>query len=139
MPLQLLPVTEADAPRIVELEHLVYKDDCLTPILFPGPFPADASTQRANEVIEQFHADPTARWLKVVDTESGEMAAFAKWNIYKPGEPRPRVPDRFYGEGCNEAACKQFWGVMDEKRQAHMSKTAHVCKSSQCVTTRFYH
>jgi hypothetical protein len=127
MPLQVVPATEADAPRIVELEHLAYKDDSLTPILFPGPFPDDAPTIRAKEMIEQLQGDPTSKWLKVVDTDSNEMIAFAKWNLYKAGKPRPNGPERTYGQGCNEAACKQFWGVMDEKRQSHMARTPHVC------------
>jgi hypothetical protein len=138
MPLQVVPATESDAPRIVELEHLAYKDDSLTPILFPGPFPGDASAKRADEMIQQLHLDPTSRWLKVVDTDSNEMIAFAKWNVYEPGKPRPQLPERIYGQGCNKAACKQFWGVMDDKRQYHMGKTPHVCMLRVPVTLRLF-
>ena len=130
MPLQVIAATEADALRIVELEQLAYKDDVLTPILFPGPFPEGAAGKQADEMVHQLHADPTARWLKVVDNESQEMIAFAKWNVYEPGKPRPTVPPRTFGEGCNQAACKQFWGLMDEKRQHHMGKIPHVCEIS---------
>ncbi|KAI9881229.1 MAG: hypothetical protein M1823_006672, partial [Watsoniomyces obsoletus] len=77
-------------------------------------------------MVQQLHLDPTSRWLKVVDTDSDEMIAFAKWNVYEPGKPRPQLPERTYGQGCNEAACKQFWGVMDDKRQHLMGKTPHV-------------
>ena len=127
MPLKVVPATEADAPRIVELEHLAYKDDVLTPILFPGPFPEDASAKRADEMIQQLCSDPTIRWLKVIETGSDEMIAFAKWNVYEAGKPRPKVSGRSYGQGCNEAACTQFWGVMDEKRQYLMGQIPHVC------------
>lgn len=127
MPLKLVPATEADALRVIELEQLAYKDDELTPILFPGPFPENASTKRAEEMIQQFHNDPTTRWLKVDDLITNEMIAFAKWHVFEPGKPRPEMPQRSYGPGCNEAACKLFWGVMDQKRQHHMSQTPHVC------------
>ena len=128
MPLQVAPATESDAPRIVEIENMAYEDDVLTPILFPGPFPEGASAKRAEEMVQQLRMDPTSRWLKVIDTDTGKMIAFAKWNVYEPGAPRPKVPERSYGEGCNEPACRQFWGVMDEKRQHHMGKIPHVCK-----------
>ena len=78
-------------------------------------------------MMEQLRGDPTTKWLKVIDTESAEMVAFAKWNVYEAHKPRPNVPERSYGQGCNQAACKQFWGMMDEKRQKHMGKTPHVC------------
>jgi hypothetical protein len=128
MSLKIVSATAADAPRIIELELLAYKDDSLTPILFPGPFPEDASAKRADEMIQQLYSDPTTRWLKVVDTKTNEMIAFAKWHVYEPGKSRPKVAERSYGPGCNEAACKRFWGVMDEKRQHHMRETPHVCR-----------
>ena len=137
MPLQVVEAREADAPRIVELEQLAYRDDVLTPILFPGPFPEGAAEKQADEIVQQLRADPTARWLKVIDTESqDEMIAFAKWNVYEPGKARPAVPPRTFGQGCNAPACKQFWGLMDEKRQHHMGKIPHVCKIDLCLRFR---
>ncbi len=136
MSLQIFEATEADALRIVELEHLAYKDDVLTPILFPGPFPEDAAAKEADGMVQQLRKDPTARWLKAIDTDSKEMIAFAKWNVYEPGKPRPLVPQRTFGEGCNEAACKRFWGLMDEKRQHHMGKIPHVCENYSLLRIR---
>jgi hypothetical protein len=128
MPLTVSMATNADAPRIVEIEHLAYKDDVLTPILFPGPFPSDAVTTRAKELVSQLESDYTTRWLKVTDSATNEMIAYAKWNIYEPGKPRPDLPERSYGQGSNPAACKKFWGVMDEKRQQLMGQVPHLCE-----------
>ena len=72
MPLRVVKAIEADAPRIVEREQLAYKDDVLTTILFPGPFPEDAAAKQAEEMVQRLRADPTARWLKVVDIGSNE-------------------------------------------------------------------
>ena len=127
MPLQLTTATSSDAPQVIKLENEAYKSDILTPILFPGPFPADSSATRAEQMAQQLHDDPTTRWLKVIDTNTNEMIAFASWHVYEAGKARPPVPERTFGEGCNESACKQFWGGMDEKRQRLMGQTPHVC------------
>ena len=79
MPLVLQEAVEADALRIVEIERVAYGPGPLTPILFPGPFPPEAAQDRADGLIKQRRDDPNVRWLKVVDTETGELAAFAKW------------------------------------------------------------
>ncbi|OAP55832.1 hypothetical protein AYL99_09984 [Fonsecaea erecta] len=118
MPLVLQPANEADAARAVEIEYLAYASNPLNPILFPGPFPPEAKNERAEGLIKQLHEDPTTRWMKVVDTETGEIAAFAKWNIIQ--EPREPARTRQFGPGCNVQACEEFFGGIHAKRNELM-------------------
>ncbi|KIW94951.1 uncharacterized protein Z519_04931 [Cladophialophora bantiana CBS 173.52] len=123
MSLVLRPADEADAPRIVEIERLAYASNPLNPILFPGPFPAEATAERAEGLVKQLHEDPTIRWMKVLDTGTGEIAAFAKWNIIK--EPREPSRARQFGPGCNVEACEEFFGGIHRKRNELMGGKAY--------------
>lgn len=126
MPLVLEPAVEADAPRIVEIERLAYASNPLTPILFPGPFPPEATENRAEGLIKQFREDPTVRWIKVVDTETNELAAFAKWEIIDG--PKETVRTRQFGPGCNVEACEEFFGGIHRKREQLMGGKAYCCE-----------
>lgn len=136
MPLIVQPAEDSDATRIAEIERLAYADSALTPILFPGPFPPDALAMRAEGLIAQRQADPTIRWLKVVDTDTNELIAFAKWNIINMPTPwtqssqssqqtqetqqqqqqEPNKSSRQFGPGCNVEACEEFFGGIHRRR-----------------------
>lgn len=75
MPVTVQYASDADAPRAFEIEHEAYTlaADPMEPLMFPGPFPPDASQKRAADVLERKALDPTTVWLKAVDTATGEM------------------------------------------------------------------
>ncbi|KIX05194.1 uncharacterized protein Z518_06066 [Rhinocladiella mackenziei CBS 650.93] len=123
MPLVLEPAVEADAPRIVEVERLAYATNPLSPILFPGPFPPDALEKRAEGMVTQLKEDPTTRWMKVVDPETSEMVAFAKWNIMT--SPTTPKATRTFGPGCNVGACEEYFGGIHKKRNELMGGKAY--------------
>ena len=140
MPLVLQEAVEADAPRIVEIERLAYASSPLSPILFPGPFPPEVTNQRAEAMIKQLREDPTIRWLKIVDTETGEIASFAKWNIIE--KPKESAPSRQFGPGCNVEACEEFFGGIHRKRAELMAdkphcRMLHLPLSRSCTNTVF--
>ncbi len=126
MPLILEEAVEADVARIVEIERLAYASAPLAPILFPGPFPPGAADDRAIGLIKQFRENPTVRLVKVVDTEAGEIAAFAKWGINE--KPQKPVRSRKFGTGCNIEACEEFFGGIFRKRGELMGDKAHIRK-----------
>lgn len=128
MPLVLQPAVEADVHRICEIERLAYATNRLSPFLFPGPMPPDAQEKRAERLVIQLHEEPTIRWMKVVDTETGEMAAFAKWDIIE--KPKTSTFTRWFGEGCNVEACEEFFGGIHKKRNELMADKPHCCKFS---------
>ena len=134
MPLELRTAAPEDALRVIEIEHLAYKDDPVTPILFPGPFPDDAREARAKQIADQLKGDPSAVWTKVVDTDTGEMIAFSSWNVSKPGDPTAPKERRQFGPGCNIPACEEFWAPMYANREKYMGGRPHVCMRTTCLS-----
>lgn len=125
MPLVLQPAVDADAMRIAEIERLAFASNRLSPVLFPGPFPPDAAEKRAASLVTQRREDPTVRWMKVVDTETDELCAFAKWDIMET--PKEVRRTRQFGPGCNLEACEEFFGGIGRKRSELMGGKAYCC------------
>jgi GNAT superfamily N-acetyltransferase len=129
MPLQLLPVEDADFRRAVDLERLAFGSSPYNPILFPGPFPPDTAEKRAQELIIQRKEDSTTRCLKIVDSSlKGDEAiiAFAKWHIYDP-KPAASIKPREFGPGCNVEACALLFGGMAQRREKLIGDRHYVC------------
>jgi len=132
MPLVLRPGEDDDATRMVEIERTAFADNKLTPFLFPGPFPADALEKRAEGLVAQRQNDPTTRWVKVVDTDTDELVAYAKWNIMNtPKDPEPGRQE--FGPGCNLDMCKEYFGGIYRKRAELMGGKAYCCKGSSLI------
>ena len=129
MPLQVLPCTSQDFPRIIEVEKAAWADDPFTPILFPGPMPPGMAEFRAQEMARQLEDDPTTHWVKVVDTSSqrpDEGVAFANWHIYENGLPKA-LGSRAFGEGCNVDDCEQVFCGLARQRERHIGDESCVC------------
>jgi hypothetical protein len=130
MPLQLLPAVAADVPRAVAIERDAYAANPFSPVLFPGPFPADALARRAAEVLAQKDADPTTRWRKIVDTDipgDDGIIAFARWTVYAAG-PGPKPVVRAMGEGCNIEACEAVFGGVAKMHERVRGERSCVCE-----------
>ncbi|KAI1156681.1 acyl-CoA N-acyltransferase [Nemania diffusa] len=132
MPLVLQSATEADAVRAAHIERDAYTPSPFNSILFPGPFPEPPPGQnpRAAEMVKNLRADPSARWLKVIDTDldatgdNGQMIGFAQWNIKDGSEVA--TPSRSLGPGCNVEACEALFGGLDKLRVKHYGSIKHV-------------
>jgi GNAT superfamily N-acetyltransferase len=86
----------------------------------------------------QAFTDPHARMIKVVDDESGEIAAFAKWVLpatdseHKEDEPLPEWP-----EGSDKELCQNFFSGLLETKKRLMGSRAYYCKCRLSATTRY--
>ncbi|KAI1412607.1 acyl-CoA N-acyltransferase [Hypoxylon sp. FL1857] len=126
MPLELQPATEADARRSADIEAAAYAPDPFNKILFPGPFPLNVLDGRASLLVAELKADPTTRWLKVVDTDlpdAEQMIAFAKFHIYPE---KPQLTPRAFGSGCNAEACEMVFGGLMKQRVRIMEDRPYV-------------
>jgi hypothetical protein len=134
MPLVLQPATEADAERAAQIERDAYAPNPFSTLLFPGPFPEPTPGQsqnpRATEQVKKLRADPTTRWLKVVDTDvepsedNRQMIGFAQWNINDGSQPPPTR--RTFGQGCNVEACEELFGGLADMRVKSIGDRKHV-------------
>jgi hypothetical protein len=123
-------VSDDDLPRAIEVETAAYADNPLSPLLFPGPFPPDASVNRVPDLIEMRNSDPTINFLQAYDEETGQLVAFAKWSVYKTNEEAATSdrPMRSFGAGTNREGCEAFFGMLKSKKKELMGHKPHLCK-----------
>ncbi|MCJ1347266.1 hypothetical protein MMC31_005488, partial [Peltigera leucophlebia] len=97
MPLEVYEVkTDADWDEIVLLQVVSYE----TPfnpflVLFASPLGSREEIIQETKVRQrQWHeADPTSRWIKVVDNETGKAIGGAQWNIHETN-PYAKPPEK---------------------------------------------
>ncbi|KAL2202504.1 putative GNAT family acetyltransferase [Sarocladium strictum] len=129
MPLTALPASPDDASSSITIENAAYAGGPLSGILFPGPFPAETSSNsRPAQLAQELREDSTVRFWKVVDTglesegKDGRIA-FAKWLVRgEDWEPK----EREFGEGSNVEACRILFGQMAEAYNERWLGKAHV-------------
>ncbi|KAK3168163.1 hypothetical protein OEA41_004609 [Lepraria neglecta] len=83
MPLELRPLAKDDAHEAARLVFASYEDNPFRKIVFPNGM----SQSTIHKIIESRSSavdDPDKYPLKIVDTETGEMAACAVWEYTKP-------------------------------------------------------
>jgi len=124
MPVEIQPGLDGDATRFAEIEHLAYKDNPMTPLLFPGPFPEGVLARRAEALLKGKIEDPQVRWVKAIDTDTNELLGWAQWQIING--PRLVAPEKStFGQGCNVEACEEFFGAIQTKRHELMEGKHH--------------
>ncbi|RAQ50773.1 acetyltransferase [Aspergillus flavus] len=91
MPIHIEPITQADIPRMVDIQQITmgasafFRSTGDVPNIDRTPEEVSASPCRTNKisrVLDNWEKDPTCYFLKAVDEDSGEMVAFAKWHVY---------------------------------------------------------
>ncbi|KAF2261032.1 acyl-CoA N-acyltransferase [Lojkania enalia] len=127
MPIIVQEASDADIPRACEIEVAAYATNEASPFLFPGPFPPDSQQQRANLLISDRRKDPTIRYIKAIDQETGQQIAFAKWHIYDSVEAAAKAERALnFGPGCNKPACLAFFGGLARRKKEIMGDKPHV-------------
>jgi len=130
MPLELSKASEGDLPRIIHVQFTAFADDAMNRIIFPTPLPASTLEKVVDHAREDMR-NPDVTFMKVTDTDSGEVIAFGKWIIYKherPEEEWKKEAKRDWGEGTNVEAADAFLGAFNEKRRKIMTGKAHCCR-----------
>ncbi|KAK0384754.1 hypothetical protein NLU13_7232 [Sarocladium strictum] len=123
-PFSVFPATEADAASSIAVENAAFSGGALDGILFPGPFPdEDSGETRPAQLAREVREDPSMRFMKVVDTESGEPIAFARWLVNDANwEPKERA----FGPGANQEACEILFGQMAKAHKERWIGKPHV-------------
>lgn len=128
MAITVRDVLDEDLPRACEMEVAAYADNPLNPILFPGPFPPNSREHRIESLIQTRKSDPTTRYIKAVDDESGQQIAFAKWHVYDTSETAASTERSVpAGPGTNKQACKEFFGGLAKRKKEIWGNNPHIC------------
>lgn len=141
MAIQVLKATEEDFPSLHTIHVDAFKDSPVNRVVSPkGDTPGKRETN-----IEKFHRhtkDPSTNFIKAVDTESGEIAGFARWNIYPTGRteeelntpkpPRPENPE------MNVELMGIVVNLLEKTRRETMGQRPHCCMSFLTCTLSFF-
>ncbi|KAI9818146.1 MAG: hypothetical protein M1827_000771 [Pycnora praestabilis] len=137
MPFHLLPVEASDMPTLITLVFTAHGPDPLLSTFFPGlgaePSNIDVIAERYAQEISE---DPGHFWLKVVDGETGDAVAQARWKLV--GEERGGVEEEEEeerdgtgkGKGkkwppkANVRALEEFGVAVAEKRKEKLGGRA---------------
>lgn len=122
MPLSLLPVVPSDLDNLIEIYFLSFQNP-LALVAFPDVPPV---RQWWTDSIAAEMSDPTALFIKVVEAESDEIIAWAKWNRPVSGKNEEPLPE--WPEGGNKALAQEFFEKVGEAHQRMMGDRAHWCE-----------
>lgn len=129
MALQLLPIHDVkevpalaclhlDAMMLVRVNQAMYPRGQTPPVI--------AATESRH--LNNLQNDPTARYLKVFDTELNKTIAFAEWHLFStPLEESSRqdLEPRTWSEGMNVPLATEFWAHIIAARKS-MAGISHV-------------
>ena len=87
MPLRITHASESDIDRLMEVQFAAMAHDPYHHVLFPGPNTPTARAQAGARTLHDWRNDPSENVLQVIDTESGEIIGFGKWNVYASERP----------------------------------------------------
>ncbi|KAL9027913.1 MAG: hypothetical protein Q9196_003634 [Gyalolechia fulgens] len=125
MPFQLLPAEPSDIADITVIHHDAFKED---PII--GRLMCDVKPDIKHEYDNQYYAKAFAHkhltgsvMHKIIDTETRNLAAFAKWIYPYTLTPEQKAEKekidlaRSYPEGTNVELYQKFFEQLDAKRK----------------------
>ncbi|OGM49013.1 acetyltransferase [Aspergillus bombycis] len=146
MPIHIESITQADIPRMVDIQQMAmgasafFRSTGDVPNIDGTPEEISASPCRTNKisrVLDNWDKDPTCYLLKAVDDDSGEMIAFAKWHVYHGEEGLKRWQASVRADegmeiptGANEEGFRFCKSKLLERRRKFFGKEGrdHCCK-----------
>lgn len=129
MGLTLLPADETDLLELVAIQFRAFECEPYHNLLFGYDSPAMRADCKRRH-IKELESDTTARWMKIVDNESGKPVCAAQWKIvpqYIPKEAGDEKLEATWFEG-EEREMAEFTIQNVEDRKARYVKEGHICK-----------
>ncbi|KAI9837919.1 MAG: hypothetical protein M1837_002658 [Sclerophora amabilis] len=141
MSLILAPLTEDDIPVICRLQELAFSSNAIHQAMHPP------GTDYVSIMLERhsssFRNNPAARYIKMVDPATNEIASFAKWvkrdgeNDRKGGGVPGPAEQKVWPAGANAALLEEFYGSMDSKSAELMGNTPHYLLSTLATHPKY--
>ncbi|KAF2140367.1 uncharacterized protein K452DRAFT_230703 [Aplosporella prunicola CBS 121167] len=122
MPLEVLPATPADVPAIVDVYFRAFQTGFAHTLLQDTPAVRE---WWGDGMAHAMTHDADAYFLKAVDTDGGQLVAFARW-VRPRAQPQTEasLPPTF-PEGANERLFRDFIGELFVRRMQLMGATPH--------------
>lgn len=103
-----LPAEDADMPRLFEITSLAFKDnEPFWDAMYPRHDTPEGRRIGGERFVKAKHADPNTLYLKAVDENTGDIAGFAKWNVFRNRFPAPAKAEGDFWDNDEEKAYTQ--------------------------------
>lgn len=130
MAIQTLKATEEDFPVLDDVHAAAFENDPISRLVAPkGHTPA--SREVGIGTLQVQVKDPSLHIIKAVDTETGEIAGWARWNIYPSGRsdeelssPKPARPEN---PELNMELRNNLLALIEKSRRGVMGGKPHCC------------
>jgi len=125
MPLRLERLSESDIPIVTELHYESFLTSVITRVQYPKGATPDILSRTHKRYETSLKSDKSVRYLKVVEDDTGEIVAFAKWHIFETAEAESQRTDlgvREYAPEMNKEAASDFWAEIVKARKTMAGK-----------------
>lgn len=124
MSLQILPVTAADLPRMVEIHDAAFADDPVEAAMFPTRNEPGVFESQVQQLAEEMATGPDRRYMKVTETDADNVTTIISWGRWdmhlqerSASELKDHEPQNF-----EMGANKEYWqafvsGLAEEQRR----------------------
>lgn len=121
----LAPAEDADMYRLFEITSLAFKkNEPFWCAMYPGHETAEGRRLGGERFVKAKHADPHTLYLKAVDEQTGEIAGFAKWNVYRNRFPAPaKAEGDFWPSDEEKAYTQHLMTEFNRDRMAFLKST----------------
>ncbi|KAL8813998.1 MAG: hypothetical protein Q9223_006745 [Gallowayella weberi] len=142
MPFQLLLAEASDIPEIVAVHQISWVDDPIVARLMPDVEPKAKWDYDVDYYRKKFDSKSLTGTVmhKIVDTETGKLVAFAKWNYPHSLTPEQQAEKdkldlgRSYPPGTNIQLYEEFFGRLDTLRKKYWQEGKNYCESACCIS-----
>lgn len=121
----LAPATETDMPRLFEITSLAFKhNEPFWDAMYPRHETPLGRQMGGERFVNAQRADPNTIYLKAVHASTGEIAGFAKWNVFHNRFPAPAKAEGDYWDSPEEKAyCQHLMTEFNRDRVAYLKST----------------
>lgn len=131
MGLEVSPITDpaATISRMMEIQFSAFDEEPCHAALCPGGNNPQARAAAGERALQEYHSTPTQTIIQCVDTATGQMIGFAKWNLYDKTRPDEEWRKRAEVDWEPEARklFEVFWWPTCEMRERLWEGRPHCC------------
>lgn len=121
MPFAVEPCSDADIERVFEIISDTFRHtQPVVDALFPKHDTPDGRITGRDRLLEQKHNDPSVRFIKVTDSDTGQMVGQANWLVWQ----NTASPESLNGD---------FWESEDEKEFARQLWDQYIVPRSRAI------
>jgi hypothetical protein len=127
----LNPVPESDMPILVGIFNAAFTSDPMMAKRYPNGMSDKVLAELVAEHTEASR-DPSCHYIAAMDTETGQIISFARWNEYfngRPDEEWQKPIEKEEGEGTAVRYGNDFFSRLYEERRKRWRGGAVSCKS----------